>query len=31
MTMDERLQCLPARPEVASLNLTPDMSKFTIR
>lgn len=31
MTMEERLQCLPARPEVASLNLTPDMSKFTIR
>jgi 3-keto-5-aminohexanoate cleavage enzyme len=30
MTMDERLQCLPARPEVASLNLTPDMSKFRI-
>ena len=30
MTMDERLQCLPARPEVASLNLTPDMSKFKI-
>jgi 3-keto-5-aminohexanoate cleavage enzyme len=30
MTMEERLQCLPARPEVASLNLTPDMSKFKI-
>lgn len=30
MTMEERLQCLPARPEVASLNLTPDMSKFRI-
>lgn len=30
MTMDERLQCLPARPEVASLNLTPDMSKFRL-
>jgi 3-keto-5-aminohexanoate cleavage enzyme len=30
MTMDQRLQCLPARPEVASLNLTPDMSKFRI-
>ncbi len=28
MTMEERLRCLPARPEVASLNLTPDMSKF---
>lgn len=31
MTMEERLQCLPARPEVASLNLTPDMSKFRLR
>ncbi len=31
MTMDERLQCLPARPEVASLNLTPDMSKFRLK
>lgn len=31
MTMEERLRCLPARPEVASLNLTPDMSKFTIK
>lgn len=30
MTMEERLQCLPARPEVASLNLTPDMSKFKL-
>ena len=30
MTMEERLRCLPARPEVASLNLTPDMSKFKI-
>lgn len=30
MTMEERLRCLPARPEVASLNLTPDMSKFRI-
>jgi 3-keto-5-aminohexanoate cleavage enzyme len=30
MTMEQRLQCLPARPEVASLNLTPDMSKFRI-
>ncbi len=30
MTMEERLQCLPARPEVASLNLTPDMSKFRL-
>jgi len=25
------LQCLPARPEVASLNLTPDMSKFKLK
>jgi 3-keto-5-aminohexanoate cleavage enzyme len=31
MTMEERLMCLPARPEVASLNLTPDMSKFVIK
>lgn len=31
MTMDERLQCLDARPEVASLNLTPDMSRFKLR
>ena len=31
MTMEERLSCLDARPEVASLNLTPDMSKFTIK
>lgn len=31
MTMDERLQCLDARPEVASLNLTPDMSRFRLR
>jgi len=31
MTMEERLQCLPARPEVASLNLTPDMSKFRLK
>ncbi len=31
MTMEERLQCLDAKPEVASLNLTPDMSRFTIR
>ena len=30
MTMEQRLQCLPARPEVASLNLTPDMSKFKL-
>jgi len=31
LTMDERLSCLDANPEVASLNLTPDMSKFTIK
>ena len=31
MTMDERLQCLDAKPEVASLNLTPDMSRFRLR
>lgn len=31
MTMDERLRCLDAGPEVASLNLTPDMSRFRIR
>ena len=31
MTMEERLKCLDARPEVASLNLTPDMSRFKIR
>ena len=31
MTMEERLSCLDAGPEVASLNLTPDMSKFVIR
>lgn len=31
MTMEERLACLDARPEVASLNLTPDMSKFMIK
>lgn len=31
MTMEERLRCLPARPEVASLNLTPDMSKFRLK
>jgi 3-keto-5-aminohexanoate cleavage enzyme len=30
MTMEERLSCLNARPEIASLNLTPDMSRFTI-
>ncbi|MEK6320869.1 MAG: 3-keto-5-aminohexanoate cleavage protein [Acidobacteriota bacterium] len=31
MTMEERLSCLDAGPEVASLNLTPDMSKFVIK
>ena len=31
MTMDERLTCLDAMPEVGSLNLTPDMSKFNIK
>lgn len=27
-TMEERISCLDANPEMASLNLTPDMSKF---
>jgi 3-keto-5-aminohexanoate cleavage enzyme len=31
MTMEERLSCLDARPEVGSLNLTPDMSKFKMK
>ena len=31
MSMDERLSCLDAGPEVASLNLTPDMSRFTMK
>jgi 3-keto-5-aminohexanoate cleavage enzyme len=31
MTMAERLACLDARPEMASLNLTPDMSRFTLK
>jgi len=31
MTMEERLSCLPAKPEVASLNLTPDMAKFRLK
>lgn len=31
MTMDERLSCLDAMPEVGSLNLTPDMSKFKMK
>ena len=28
MTMEDRLSSLDAYPELASLNLTPDMSKF---
>lgn len=31
MTMQERLSCLDAQPEVASLNLAPDMSRFVIK
>ena len=31
MTMAERLSCLAARPEVASLNLTPDMQRFRVK
>lgn len=31
MTMEERLSCLDARPEMASLNLVPDMSRFTFK
>jgi len=31
MSMEERLSCLDAGPEVASLNLTPDMSRFTMK
>lgn len=31
MSMAERLSCLDAGPEVASLNLTPDMSRFTMK
>jgi 3-keto-5-aminohexanoate cleavage enzyme len=31
MTMEERLSCLAAAPEVASLNLAPDMSKFHLK
>ena len=30
-TMEERLSCLDARPEMASLNLTPDMTKFKMK
>jgi 3-keto-5-aminohexanoate cleavage enzyme len=31
MSMEERLSCLQANPEVASLNLVPDMSKFKMK
>jgi 3-keto-5-aminohexanoate cleavage enzyme len=31
MTMEERLACLDANPEMASLNLVPDMSKFRLK
>jgi 3-keto-5-aminohexanoate cleavage enzyme len=31
MTMDERLSCLDAGPELASLNLTPDMSYLRLK
>ena len=31
MTMEERLCCLDANPEMASLNLVPDMSKFSMK
>ena len=31
MSMDERAACLAAGPEVASLNLAPDMSKFKLK
>lgn len=30
-TMEDRLSCLDARPELASLNLTPDMSRFKLK
>ncbi len=30
-TMEDRLSCLDANPEVASLNLVPDMSKFKVK
>lgn len=30
-TMEDRLACLEAGPELASLNLTPDMSRFTLK
>ncbi len=31
MSMEERLSCLDAGPDIASLNLTPDMSRFTMK
>ena len=31
MSMEDRLSCLDALPDVASLNLTPDMSRFTMK
>jgi 3-keto-5-aminohexanoate cleavage enzyme len=31
MNMEERLSCLDALPDIASLNLTPDMSRFTMK
>lgn len=31
MTMEQRLSCLEAKPEVASLNLTPEMSRFALK
>jgi 3-keto-5-aminohexanoate cleavage enzyme len=31
MNMEERLSCLDAQPDVASLNLTPDMSRFIMK
>lgn len=31
MSMEERLSCLDAHPDVASLNLTPDMSRFVMK
>ena len=31
MTMEERLSCLDASPEIASLNLCPDMSRFRLK
>lgn len=31
MSMEERLSCLDAKPEIASLNLTPEMARFTLK